>query len=141
MKPKKQLIDTAIKDGSMERANQLLSAAHLLNCEANNVIEEASDIMLKKGLLLGDLKKAHNDFVKVADRYFSLFASLITKQECKMDMFNDLDSFDESFRNWAKIPPGWMPKELEKSPATLADKNQPYQQNRVYDINGKVQSI
>lgn len=61
MKPKKQLIEAAEADGSMERMNMLLSAAHLLNCEANSLIEEASDIMAAKGLMLGDLKKLHND--------------------------------------------------------------------------------
>ena len=69
MKPKKSLVDAAVKDGSMDRLNMLLSAAHLLNCEANSLIEEAADVMRAKGLLLGDLKKLHNDFLKCADRY------------------------------------------------------------------------
>ena len=63
MRPKQDLINIAIKDGSMDRVNMLLSAAHHLNCEANNLIEEASDVMIAKGLLLGNLKKLHNDFV------------------------------------------------------------------------------
>ena len=68
MKPKKSLVDAAVKDGSMDRLNMLLSAAHLLNCEANSLIEEVADVMRAKGLLLGDLKKLHNDFLKCADR-------------------------------------------------------------------------
>ena len=96
MKPKKQLIETAVKDGSIDRMNMLLSAAHLLNCEANSLIEEASDVMLAKGLLLGNLKKLHNDFVKCADRYFREFATLVTTDKSKMDMFGDLDGFDLS---------------------------------------------
>ena len=67
MKPKKKIIDAAIANGSIDRLNMLLSAAHLLNCEANNLVEEASDLMAENSLLLGDLKKLHNDFVKVAD--------------------------------------------------------------------------
>ena len=43
MKPKKKIIDAAIANGSIDRLNMLLSAAHLLNCEANNLVEEASD--------------------------------------------------------------------------------------------------
>ena len=113
MKPKKQLIDHAIKDGSMERMNMLLSAAHLLNCEANNLIEEASDVMAAKGLMLGDLKKLHNDFVRCADRYFKEFSSMITEDKSKMDMFGDLDEFEKSFREWAKVPNEWKPKEIE----------------------------
>lgn len=89
MKPNKQLIDAAIANGSMDRMNMLLSAAHLLNCEANNLVEEASDLMTDNGLLLGDLKKLHNDFVRVADRYFKEFATLVGTEKSKIDMFSD----------------------------------------------------
>ncbi|WP_270409262.1 hypothetical protein [Bacteroides fragilis] len=97
MKPKKQLIETAVKDGSIDRMNMLLSAAHLLNCEANSLIEEASDV----------------DFVKCADRYFREFATLVTTDKSKMDMFGDLDGFDKSFREWAKVPADWEPQNME----------------------------
>lgn len=113
MKPKKQLIDAAIANGSLDRMNMLLSAAHLLNCEANNLVEEASDLMVKNGLLLGDLKKLHSDFVKVADRYFKEFSTLITTKSSKMDMFSDLECFDKSFREWAKVPNDWKTKEVK----------------------------
>lgn len=113
MKPKKNLIDSAIEDGSIERLNQLLSAAQILNCEANNLVEEASDILEVKKLLLGNLKKLHNDFVKCADKYFKEFATLVETEKSKMDMFSDLQDFDKSFREWAKVPSGWKPKEVE----------------------------
>lgn len=114
MKPKKKLIDAAIANCSIDRMNMLLSAAHLLNCEANNLVEEASDLMTQNGLLLGDLKKPHNDFVRVADKYFKEFATLVTTDTAKMDMFSDLDGFDKSFREWAKVPSEWKPKEVEQ---------------------------
>lgn len=109
MKAKKDLIDAAVKDGSIDRMNMLLSAAHLLNCEANSLVEEASDIMQERGLLLGQLKKMHNDFMRCADRYFSEFANMVTTEKSKMDLFGDLDEFNESFRKWAKIPADWEP--------------------------------
>ena len=77
-------IDAAISNGNIDRMNMLLSAAHLLNCEANNLVEEASDLMAENGLLLGDLKKLHNDFVRVADKYFKEFATLVTTDTAKM---------------------------------------------------------
>ena len=49
---KKDLIDKATADGAIDRMNQLLSAAHILNCEANALVEEAADLMDKYGLLL-----------------------------------------------------------------------------------------
>ena len=45
-------MDAAVKDGSMDRLNMLLSAAHLLNCEANSLIEEAADVMRAKACYL-----------------------------------------------------------------------------------------
>lgn len=113
MKPKKNLIEAAVANGSMDRMNMLLSAAHLLNCEANSLVEEASDLMTDNGLLLGDLKKLHNDFVRVADKYFNEFATLVTTDTAKMDMFSDLEGFDKSFREWAKVPTDWKAKEVE----------------------------
>lgn len=113
MKPKKNLIEAAVANGSMDRMNMLLSAAHLLNCEANSLVEEASDVMAQNGLLLGDLKKLHNDFVRVADKYFKEFATLVGTEKSKMDMFSDLEGFDKAFRKWAKVPADWKPKEVE----------------------------
>lgn len=114
MKPKQQLIAQAAANGSVDRMNQLLSAAHILHCEANNLIEEASDLMLSQGLMLGILKKRHSDLTKSADIYFKEFASMVSTDKSKMDMFSDLDDFDQSFRKWAKVPAGWKPKEVEE---------------------------
>lgn len=113
MKPKKDLIQAAKADGSMNRLNSLLSAAHILNCEANMLSEEASDLMKSKGLLLGNLKRLHNNFVRSADMYFREFASLVETDKSKMDMFRDLDDFDSKFRVWAKLSADWKPKEIE----------------------------
>lgn len=114
MKPKKHLIDRAVRTGRMARMNMLLSAAHLLNCEANSLVEEASDIMLSSGLMLGDLKKLHSDFVRCADRYFKEFSTMVTEEKTKMDMFSDLEEFDTFFRKWAKVPGDWKPKVPEE---------------------------
>lgn len=113
MKPKKSLIEAAQKDGSMDRLNQLLSASHILLCEANSLVEEASDLMLERGLMLGKLKQLHTRFVLSADAYFKEFASMITEEKSKMNMFGDMDSFDEYFRKWAKIQKRWEPEKQE----------------------------
>jgi len=107
MKPKKDLIKAAEADGSIDRLNSLLSAAHILNCEANM-------LMNAKGLLLGNLKRLHNSFVKSADMYFLEFSSLVETEKSKMDMFRDMDDFDAKFREWAKLPSDWKPKESEE---------------------------
>lgn len=114
MKPRKELIEQAQANGSMDRLNLLLSASHILLCEANNLIEEASDLMSAQGLLIGTIKKKYGDFLRVSDAYFKEFASLITTEQSKMDMFGDMDDFDNKFRAWAKVPAGWKPKETER---------------------------
>ncbi len=109
MKPKKELIEIAQNDGSMDRLNALLSASQILLCEANNLIEEASDLMIERGLMLGMLKKRHNDFTRSADIYFKEFGEMITTNDSKMNMFGDLEDFDSRFRIWAKIYKDWKP--------------------------------
>lgn len=114
MKPKEYLIKRAIEDGSIERLNILLSAAHILNCAANQYAEEAADLMAEKGLLLGRLKQLHNNFIRSADMYFREFAGMVFNEQTKMAMFNDMDGFDKVFREWSKIEREWEPKNLEE---------------------------
>lgn len=110
MKPKEILIKNAIENGSVERLNILLSAAHILNCAANQYAEEAADLMAENGLLLGRLKQLHNNFIKSADMYFREFAGMVFNDQTKMAMFSDMDSFDKVFREWSKIEKDWEPK-------------------------------
>jgi len=114
MKAKKELIDASIQDGSMNRLNSLLSASHILLCEANNLIEEASDLMIERGICIGLLKKRHNDLTRAADKYFKEFGDMVTKDNAKIQMFKDLDDFDNRFRIWAKVYKNWKPKEKEE---------------------------
>ena len=114
MKPKDVFIKRAIANGSVERLNILLSAAHILNCTANQYAEEAADLMAENGLLLGRLKQLHNNFIKSADMYFREFAGMVFNEKTKMAMFQDMDSFDEVFRAWAKIEKEWEPRKIEE---------------------------
>ena len=113
MKPKEILIKNAIANGTIERLNVLLSAAHILNCAANQYAEEAADLMLENGLLLGRLKQLHNNFVRSADMYFKEFAGMVFNEKTKMAMFEDLEGFDKVFREWSKIEKDWQPKQVE----------------------------
>ena len=110
MRPKEILIKKAIENGSVERLNILISAAHILNCAANQYAEEAADLMEENGLLLGRLKQLHNNFIKSADLYFREFADMVFNDQTKMAMFQDMESFDKVFREWSKIEKDWEPK-------------------------------
>lgn len=113
MKPKDIFIKRAIANGSIERLNILLSAAHILSCTANQYAEEEADLMEENGLLLGRLKQLHNNFIKSADMYFREFAGMVFNEKTKMAMFQDMESFDKVFRDWAKIEKEWKPKQIE----------------------------
>lgn len=112
MKPKGNLIEIARKDGSIDRLNTLISAAHILNCTANQYIEEAADLMNSHGLMLGRLKQMHGNFIRSADQYFKEFANMVFSEETKMDMFSDMDSFDSVFRQWSRIEKEWQPQPI-----------------------------
>lgn len=103
MKPKQAVIDRAVKNGCISRVNKLLSLSHILLCTSNQYLEEASDELKTNGMLIGGIKKLHNDFLKKADNYFREFAKMITDQESKMDMFRDMESLDTIIRKWSRI--------------------------------------
>ena len=52
MTPKKTIIEKAKEDGTLAKVNQLLSAAHILRCEAANIIGETADLLESRGLLM-----------------------------------------------------------------------------------------
>jgi hypothetical protein len=85
----------------------VISSAHILNCEANSLIEVAADLMAENGLMLGSLKRLHNNFVKAADLYFKDFASMVSDDGSKMDMFEDMDGFKQLFRKWSRLDQEW----------------------------------
>ncbi len=103
MKPKEKYIKKAKEDGTLAKVNQLLSAAHVLRCEVANLIGETADLLQSRGLLMGELKKLHNDLDKVQDRYFYEFTQMITSKQSGKDLFDDCDEFDKNFRKWAKL--------------------------------------
>lgn len=94
MKPPKTVVERAKANGSIGRASLLLSAAYLLNSEASNLVEEASDILRANGLMMGELKKLQNAFTKSAARYFADFAAMIGESGKEKEYFTDLEDFD-----------------------------------------------
>ena len=103
MLPPKKIIEQAFADGTMDRVNRLLSAAHILSWEADTLVEDASDQLKEAGLQMGMLKKLHSDFIKAAERYFREFSHLVTSKEMSRALFIDTEEFDRKFRRWAGI--------------------------------------
>lgn len=103
MKPKKELLLRMREDGVDKRINTLLSAVHVLHCEASNLFGETEDLLIQYGCLVGELKREHSAMVKAMDKYFNDFTSMIDSKQSGKDLFEDLDNFDKVFRKWAKL--------------------------------------
>lgn len=121
MKPKKILIERAKANGAIDRMNILFSGIQILNAEANKLADECSEILAENGLLMGRLKQLHTNFVKAADNYFQEFAACVFDEKSKMDMFGDIDSFDNVFRQWSRIEKDWKPKSLDYGNQSIHD--------------------
>ena len=97
----------------MDKVDRLLSAAHILNMEADIIVDEAAEMLQAAGLQMGMLKKLHSNFITCADRYFREFAEMITTDETRRNMFGDIEEFDKKFRRWAAIEYNKTEKEEE----------------------------
>lgn len=98
-----ELIQAAIDNGAMDRFNRLVSAAQILNSVTNSLITEASDLLTDNGLLTDGIADENRLYVKAADRYFKEFGKLVRTDEKAMDMFKDIEWFEDWFRMWAKL--------------------------------------
>lgn len=98
-----ELIQAAIDNGAMDRFNLLVSAAQILNSVTNSLITEASDLLTDNGLLTDGIADENRLYIKAADRYFKEFGKLVNNSEKAMDMFKDIEWFEDWFRMWAKL--------------------------------------
>lgn len=113
MKPKKRIIEKAIANGSIERVDELMSASQILITEVHNLLDESIEILADNHLKGGVLQMVANRYLKAAEEYFKTFATCVYSDCKKMDMFEDIDEFDEMFREWAELPKNWEPKIVE----------------------------
>ena len=113
MKPKKDLIERAQKNGAMTHLTVLLSAAYLLFSEANNLMSESEDLLMENGLLLGDLKPIYKKYIASATCYFDTFSKMFDHDQVN-GYFQDLEQFDKFFREWGHFTPDELKKIIEE---------------------------
>ena len=102
MRPKKEILDVAKRTGALDKAAFMLSLSYVVMSAANNFMGEATDFIDDYGLNLGELKQAHNTFMKTADRYFKEFSSMFSGQCPVIDYFEDLETLQAMIRGWAR---------------------------------------
>lgn len=103
MRPKQKIVQEAIDNGTMDKANNLVSAAYLLASESFILMDEAADLLRENGLLMGEVKKLHGEFIKSAERFFNDFKEMVDTKSRRDAYFEDLDAFDKAFRKWSKL--------------------------------------
>jgi len=110
MKPKKELLEAARRDGSWERIDKVLSLAYLLHSEAFLLYDEVDDLLRSHGLLMGRTKQLSNRLHKAYDEYFKDFSELAGSGGDKAhNYFGDLDSLSRLIHEWANLPEKWEP--------------------------------
>ena len=115
MKPKKANVERAVKNGSLNRVNQLLSLSLLLNTISNGLADEAADILREHNLLIGPVKQKHTAMMKAADAFFFDFSLMINQEQQKKDMFEDIDTLRGSILRWAHLDKPFQPKDINQS--------------------------
>lgn len=103
-----ELIEEARKSGMFDRCSRILSAVHLLMCQANNMLSEVEDLFAEHKILLDDIVVAQKRYYSCADSYFAEFAKIVNSEGVGNLMFSDLNEFDNMFRIWAGLKD--MPK-------------------------------
>lgn len=103
MKPRKEIVDKAYKDGAIDKAALMLALSYVTLSAANNFIDEANDYIEPYGLKIGELKMAHNNFMKSADRYFKACLDMFSKDCSAIDYFSDLESLEKAIKEWSGV--------------------------------------
>ena len=103
MKPRKEIVDKAYKDGAIDKAALMLALSYVTLSAANNFMDEANDYIDPYGLNIGEVKMAHNNFMRSADRYFHICWEMFGKEFSALDYFSDLEHLEKSIKEWADI--------------------------------------
>ena len=103
MKPRKEILDKAQKAGAIDKAALMLALSYVTLSVANNLMDEANDYIEPYGLNVGELKQAHNNFMKSADRYFHICWDMFSKECSAIDYFDDLESLEKSIKEWSGV--------------------------------------
>lgn len=103
MKPKKEIVDKAYNDGAIDKAALMLALSYVTLSAANNFMDEANDYIDPYGLNIGELKMAHNNFMKSADRYFKACWDMFGKDCSAIDYFSDLESLEKAIKEWSGV--------------------------------------
>lgn len=97
------IIEEAKQSGKLEHASRVISLAHVVLSELNNIIGEVEDMFYEMKLVKDSTVAAQEKYYKAADAYFKEFGEIVEKNNLTMRMFEDIQDFDNLVKIWAKL--------------------------------------
>ena len=89
--PKKKFIDAAQADGTMAEVSRLLSASYLMANLMWSFFDDATELLKKHGLLMGDMSRVTGRLNFSFKDYIAVFRDVFREQSAQMDFAEDFD--------------------------------------------------
>ena len=89
--PKKKLVDAATADGTMAEVSRLISASYLMANLMWSFFDDATELLKKHGLLLGDMSRVTGRLNFSFKDYIAVFRDVFREQSAQMDFAEDFD--------------------------------------------------
>ena len=89
--PKKKLVDAATADGTMAEVSRLISASYLMANLMWSFFDDATELLKKHGLLLGDMSRVTGRLNFSFKDYIAVFRDVFRERSAQMDFAGDFD--------------------------------------------------
>lgn len=89
--PKKKLVDAATADGTMAEVSRLISASYLMANLMWSFFDDATELLKKHGLLMGDMSRVTGRLNFSFKDYIAVFRDVFREQSAQMDFAEDFD--------------------------------------------------
>lgn len=101
-KRNREIKEKAEQNGTLDKAARCLSAMYLLESECTSLLADLEITLEDGGYMIGSMKYDIEKLNKAFDKFFGKLSKFIGKD--KISKFtNDLDTFDELFKQYAKL--------------------------------------
>ena len=89
--PKKKLVDAATADGTMAEVSRLISASYLMANLMWSFFDDATELLKKHGLLMGDMSRVTGRLNFSFKDYIAVFRDVFRDKTEKMEFEEDID--------------------------------------------------
>ena len=94
--PKKKLVDAATADGTMAEVSRLISASYLMANLMWSFFDDATELLKKHGLLMGDMSRVTGRLNFSFKDYIAVFRDVFREQRRQMNFTEDFEITKEA---------------------------------------------